>query len=116
MSFDLDAWQSLAGHGMDEAARVHLNHVCISFKDVCGTGKSQIRFAEVPLDNATEYAAEDAEVTLRLWRLFKCRIANEDANRVYELTDRPLVGVLAKMEDEGRPEDRRVGKECVSTG
>ena len=53
MSFDLDAGQSLAGHGMDEAANVHLNHTCISFKDVCGTGRNQISFAEVPLDAAT---------------------------------------------------------------
>src|SRR3546814_2586673 len=69
MSFDLDAGQSLAGHGMDEAAKTHLNHSCISFKDVAGTGKKQISFAEVPLDRATEYAAEDADVTLRPWQL-----------------------------------------------
>ena len=106
MSFDLDAGQSLAGHGMDEAARVHLNHICISFKDVCGTGKSQISFAEVPLDKATEYAAEDADVTLRLWKLFKTRVANEGATRVYELVDRPLVSVIAKMEHEGIKVDR----------
>ena len=106
MSFDLDAGQSLAGHGMDEAAKVHLGHTCISFKDVCGTGKSQISFAEVPLDKATEYAAEDADVTLRLWRLFKSRVANEGASRVYELVDRPLVAVIAKMEHEGIKVDR----------
>jgi len=101
MSFDLDAGQSLAGHGMDEAARVHLNHQCISFKDVVGSGKNQITFGEVPLDRATEYAAEDADVTLRLWKRFKVRVANEGANRVYELVDRPLVGVIAGMEYEG---------------
>ncbi|WP_420144554.1 DNA polymerase I [Sphingobium sp.] len=106
MSFDLDAGQSLAGHGMDEAARTHLNHECISFKEVVGTGKSQISFAEVPLPRATEYAAEDADVTLRLWKRFKPRIANEGANRVYELVDRPLVGVIAAMEHRGIKVDR----------
>jgi DNA polymerase-1 len=106
MSFDLDAGQSLAGHGMDEAARVHLNHQCISFKDVVGSGKNQISFGEVPLDRATEYAAEDADVTLRLWKRFKARVANEGASRVYELVDRPLVGVIAGMEFEGIKVDR----------
>ncbi|MEA3390796.1 DNA polymerase I [Sphingobium sp. CCH11-B1] len=106
MSFDLDAGQSLAGHGMDEAARVHLNHQCISFKDVVGSGKNQITFGEVPLDRATEYAAEDADVTLRLWKRFKARVANEGASRVYELVDRPLVGVIAGMEFAGIKVDR----------
>ncbi|MFD1106336.1 DNA polymerase I [Sphingobium olei] len=106
MSFDLDAGQSLAGHGMDEAARVHLNHTCISFKDVVGSGKNQITFGEVPLDRATEYAAEDADVTLRLWKRFKARVANEGASRVYELVDRPLVGVIAGMEYAGIKVDR----------
>jgi DNA polymerase-1 len=106
MSFDLDAGQSLAGHGMDEAARIHLNHTCISFKEVVGSGKNQISFSEVPLDRATEYAAEDADVTLRLWKRFKTRVANEGASRVYELVDRPLVGVIAGMEFAGIKVDR----------
>ncbi|MCC4233502.1 DNA polymerase I [Sphingobium soli] len=106
MSFDLEAGKSLSGHGMDEAARQHLGHECISFKEVVGTGKNQISFAEVPLPRATEYAAEDADVTLRLWKRFKARIANEGANRVYELVDRPLVGVIAKMEHQGIKVDR----------
>ena len=106
MSFDLEAGKSLSGHGMDEAARQHLGHECISFKEVVGTGKNQISFAEVPLPRATEYAAEDADVTLRLWKRFKARIANEGASRVYELVDRPLVGVIAKMEHQGIKVDR----------
>ena len=106
MSFDLDAGQSLSGHGMDEAARSHLGHECISFKEVVGTGKNQITFGEVPLDKATAYAAEDADVTLRLWKLFKTRVANEGANRVYELVDRPLVSVIARMEHRGIKVDR----------
>jgi DNA polymerase-1 len=106
MSFDLDAGQSLAGHGMDEAAKTHLGHTCISFKDVVGTGKSQISFAEAPLDRATAYAAEDADVTLRLWTLYKSRLHQEGATRIYEMVDRPLVPVIAKMERTGIKVDR----------
>ena len=106
MSFDLGAGKSLSGHGMDEAARQHLNHECISFKDVVGSGKSQISFAEVTLDRATEYAAEDADVTLRLWNIFKPQLHQEQVTRVYELVDRPLVSVIAKMEQTGIKVDR----------
>ena len=66
MSFDLEA--GLHGHGMDELAKLFLGHTCLRFKDLVGTGKQQISFAKVPLDKATEYAAEDADVTLRLWK------------------------------------------------
>lgn len=104
MSFDLDAGKN--GHGMDELARLHLNHECISFKSLCGTGKSQISFAEVPLDKATQYAAEDADVTFRLWQIFKHRLPQEGATRVYEMVDRPLVPVIAKMEHTGVKVDR----------
>jgi DNA polymerase-1 len=106
MSFNLDAGKSLGGHGMDEGAKVHLGHTCISFKDVVGTGKNQLSFAEVPLDKATAYAAEDADVTLRLWKLFKPRLHQEGATRIYELVDRPLVNVIAQMEHTGIKVDR----------
>lgn len=99
MSFALDAGKH--GHGMDELAKTHLDHICLSFKDVCGTGKSQISFAEVPLDRATEYAAEDADVTLRLWKLAKLRLPLEGGTRIYEMVDRPLVATIEKMEREG---------------
>jgi DNA polymerase-1 len=99
LSYDLDA--GLGGHGMDELAQRHLQHACIEFKTVCGTGKSQISFDKVTLDRATEYAAEDADVTLRLWRRLKPRLSREAATRVYELVDRPLVPVLAEMERAG---------------
>jgi len=101
MSFALEAGKGLGGHGMDEAAKQHLGHECISFKDVAGTGKKQISFAEVQIDRATEYAAEDADVTLRLWHIFKPRLVEESVTRVYELVDRPLVPVIAAMEREG---------------
>ncbi|MEN3748568.1 DNA polymerase I [Sphingomonas sp. HF-S3] len=99
MSFDLDA--GLHGHGMDELAATHLSHSCIAYKDVVGTGKSQLGFAQVDLKAATRYAAEDADVTLRLWRRFKPRLAYESVTRVYETVDRPLVSVIAGMECAG---------------
>ena len=99
MSFDLDA--GLHGHGMDELAATHLSHSCIAFKEVVGTGKKQLGFHEVDLATATRYAAEDADVTLRLWRRFRPRLAYEGATRVYEMVDRPLVTVLAGMERAG---------------
>ncbi len=105
LSYDLDA--GLGGHGMDDLAQRHLDHACIEFKTVCGTGKSQITFDKVTLDVATEYAAEDADVTLRLWQRLKGRLASEAATRVYELVDRPLVPVLAKMEQAGIKVDRQ---------
>jgi DNA polymerase-1 len=104
LSYDLDA--GLGGHGMDDLAQRHLDHACIEFKTVCGTGKNQISFDKVPLDRATEYAAEDADVTLRLWHRLKPRLPQEAATRVYELVDRPLGPVLAKMEMAGIRVDR----------
>ena len=99
MSFDLDA--GLHGHGMDELAATHLSHSCIAFKDVVGTGKKQLGFQEIDLKTATRYAAEDADVTLRLWRRFKPRLAFEGGTRVYEMVDRPLPAVIAAMEMAG---------------
>jgi DNA polymerase-1 len=101
MCFDLEAGKGLSGHGMDEAASEHLGHICISFKDVAGSGKKAISFAEVPLDRATEYAAEDAEVTYRLWQVFKPRLHQDGVTRVYELVDRSLVATVAAMERAG---------------
>ncbi|MBI0475801.1 DNA polymerase I [Sphingomonas sp. MA1305] len=104
MSFDLDA--GLHGHGMDELAATHLSHSCIAFKDVVGTGKSQRGFHEVDLKAATRYAAEDADVTYRLWKRFKARLPVEGSTRVYEMVDRPLVPVIARMETRGIKVDR----------
>ncbi|MGB7654584.1 MAG: DNA polymerase I [Novosphingobium sp.] len=105
MSFDLDAGRSEdgigGGHGMDELSTRHLAHTTLTFKDVCGTGKKLIPFGEVPLDRATEYAAEDAEVTWRLHRLLKPRLSEEAATRIYERVDRPLIPVVAAMERAG---------------
>ena len=104
MSFDLDAGRH--GHGMDELAATHLSHSCIAYKDVTGTGKKAIGFAEVDLKAATRYAAEDADVTLRLWRRFTPRLPAESATRVYQMVDRPLPAVIARMERHGIKVDR----------
>ena len=86
------------GHGMDELSRLHLGHEPIPFKSVCGTGKSQKSFRHVALEPATAYAAEDADVTLRLWRLLKPRLAEERLVTVYETLERGMPAVLAQME------------------
>ncbi|WP_293703807.1 DNA polymerase I [Sphingopyxis sp. UBA6734] len=99
MSFALDAGKHQ--HGLDELAKLHLDHTCLTFKDMCGTGKSQISFAEVQLDRATEYAAEDADVALRLWKLLKLRLPIEGGTRVYEMVDRPLASIVEGMERAG---------------
>jgi DNA polymerase-1 len=104
LSFDLDAGKH--GHGMDDLCKTHLAHTTIAFKDVCGSGKNQLTFDLVPLDRATHYAAEDADVTLRLWKRLKPRLVREEATRVYEMVDRPLVPVVAAMEKAGILVDR----------
>ncbi len=110
MSFALDAGRGESGmgggHGMDELSERHLGHTPLAFKDICGTGKKAVQFGEVPLDRATEYAAEDADVTLRLYRVLKPRLAEEGGTRVYERVDRPLIPVVARMEREGIRVDR----------
>ncbi len=110
ISFDLDAGRGEdgigGGHGMDELAQRHLGHTCIAFKEVCGTGKKAISFAEVPLDKAVAYAAEDADVTWRLHAVLKSRLADEGASRVYQRVDRPLIAVVAQMERHGIKVDR----------
>ena len=108
MSFDLDAGRSedMAGHGMDELATRHLGHATLTFKEICGTGKKAIPFGEVPLDRATAYAAEDADVTWRLHALLKPRLSAEHATRIYERVDRPLIAVVAGMERHGIHVDR----------
>ncbi|HEY0600029.1 DNA polymerase, partial [Brevundimonas sp.] len=91
----------LHGHGMDELARLHLGHDPIPFKQVAGAGKAQKSFKHVELKPATCYAAEDADVTLRLWRILKPRLAQAKLTTVYETLERPLPAVLADMERAG---------------
>ena len=89
------------GHGMDALAEFHLGHTTIKYKEVVGIGQSQITFDHVPLDKALAYAAEDADVTLRLHRLLKPRLVREHMTAVYERLERPLIPVLASMESNG---------------
>jgi DNA polymerase-1 len=106
MSFDLDAGRTIGGHGLDELAKLNFDHECISFKSLCGTGAKQITFDKVPLGPATEYAAEDADITLRLWLRLRPRLAQEGVSRVYERVDKPLVPVISRMERRGVKVDR----------
>ncbi len=119
LSFDMDAGRSEdgigGGHGMDELSTRHLGHTTLTFKDVCGTGKKAIPFGQVPLDRATEYAAEDAEVTWRLHQVLKPRLSAEGATRIYERVDRPLVPVVAEMERHGIRVDREALAALSST-
>jgi DNA polymerase I len=108
MSYALEC--GLHGHGMDELSAMHLGHTPISFKQVAGTGKNQVTFDYVPLKEATAYAAEDADVTLRLWRVFKPRLPKEGLTTVYETLERPLVPVLARMEEAGVKADAAILK------
>jgi len=91
----------LHNHGMDGLSERYLNHTPIPIKPLLGTGKSAITFDRVPIDEATKYAAEDADITLRLWQLFKPRLHASKVTRVYEGLERPLIPVLAQMERSG---------------
>lgn len=106
MSYALDA--GVHGHGMDELSKLYFDHAPIAFKEMVGTGKAQITFDLVPVPDATKYAAEDADVTLRLWHVLKARLVAENRMTVYQTLERPLVPVLAKMEMEGVFVDRSV--------
>ena len=91
----------LHGHGMDELAELHLNYTTVKYAEVAGSGKSQVTFDLVPLDRALRYAAEDADVTWRLQQVLKPRLLAERLVAVYETLERPLVAVLAAMEQAG---------------
>lgn len=99
LSFVLDG--GLHGHGMDELSTLHLDYKPIPFKEVAGTGKNQITFDQVPLAKACDYAAEDADITLRLHQVLKPRLVREHMVTFYERLERPLAPVLARMEDAG---------------
>ncbi|WP_170382151.1 DNA polymerase I [Ruegeria atlantica] len=96
------------GHGMDTLSERYLSHTPIPIKPLLGSGKSAITFDKVPIDEATAYAAEDADITLRLWKLFKPQLHQVQVTTVYETLERPLVPVLAEMEMHGIKVDRDV--------
>ncbi len=100
MSYVLDSTKNL--HNMDDLAKIHLNYSTIHYTDVCGSGKNQIPFDNVSLDKALDYAAEDADITLRLYNIFNERFKNEsNLLKVYKDIDLPLLYVLFDMEEWG---------------
>ena len=104
MSYALNA--GLHGHGMDTLSERYLGHEPIPIKSLLGGGKSAITFDRVPIDEAVTYAAEDADITLRLWQLFRPQLHRTRVTTVYETLERPLVPVLAQMEMTGVKVDR----------
>ncbi|MBB6261228.1 DNA polymerase-1 [Paenochrobactrum gallinarii] len=106
LSYVLDAGAN--AHGMDALAERWLGHKTIVYKDVAGTGKNAVTFDMVDLDKATAYAGEDADVTLRLWQVLKPRLIADGLTSVYERLERPLVAVLARMEERGISVDRQI--------
>ena len=99
LSYTLDAGNNR--HNMDTLAKLHLGHKTISYKDVVGTGKKQLNFSEVDLKSATEYAAEDADITLRLYEILSERVAEEKLEKIYEVFEKPMINILSKIETNG---------------
>ena len=106
LSYVLDA--GLNRHNLDLLAKIHLNHENIKFKEVVGTGKSEVTFDEVKIEDAYKYACEDAEITLKLYNIFKDRIVKEKCFQVYDILEIPLVDVLARMENNGIKIDKTI--------
>ena len=99
LSYTLDA--GLNRHNLDILAEIHLNHKTITYKDLVGTGKKQLNFSDVDLEKATEYASEDADVTLRLYKILKTRLDEEKLNKIYEYFEKPMVKLLSQLEING---------------
>ena len=99
MSYVLDAGKNR--HNMDTLSEIHLQHKTISFKEIVGTGKKEINFSDVALDKAMEYAAEDADITYRLYKIFSKSLKLEKLTNIYEIFEKPLIKILAFMEIEG---------------
>ena len=99
MSYVLDAGKNR--HNMDTLSEIHLGHKTISFKEIVGTGKKEINFSDVELDKAMEYAAEDADITYRLYKIFNKNLKLEKLTNIYEIFEKPLIKILAFMEIEG---------------
>ncbi|OYU91040.1 MAG: DNA polymerase I [Bradyrhizobiaceae bacterium PARB1] len=106
MSYALDAGRN--AHGLEALAESWLGHAMLGYGDIIGSGKNKLTYEQVKIDRATEYAAEDADVLLRLWTVLKPRLAAERMNTVYETLERPLIAVLARMERRGISIDRQV--------
>ena len=99
ISYALDAGSNR--HNLDTLSEIHLEHKTISYKELVGTGKNKLNFSDIELDKATEYAAEDADVTLRLYNHLKSKLNEEKLNKVYESFEKPMVQLLSKIEFNG---------------
>jgi DNA polymerase-1 len=99
LSYTLDAGNNR--HNMDILSEIHLGHKTISYKDLVGTGKKQLNFADIDLKPATEYAAEDADVTLRLYNILSERVTEEKLDKIYEIFEKPMIKILSKLETNG---------------
>ena len=99
LSYTLDAGNNR--HNMDTLSELHLGHKTISYKDLVGTGKKQLNFADVDIKPATEYAAEDADITLRLYEVLSERVSEEKLERVYEEFEKPMIKILSRLEMNG---------------
>jgi DNA polymerase-1 len=104
LSYTLDAGNNR--HNMDTLSEIHLGHKTITYKELVGTGKNQLNFSEISLEDATKYAAEDADVTLRLYNLLLDRVNNEKLNKIYDLFEKPMIKLLSKLEINGIKVDK----------
>ena len=105
MSYVLDAGKNR--HNMDTLSEIHLGHKTISYKEIVGTGKKQINFSEVNVEDAKNYAAEDADITFRLYKKFLINLKNEKLMNIYETFEKPLIKILAHMEINGIKLDKK---------
>ena len=99
ISYTLDA--GINRHNLDTLSQIHLNHKTITYKELVGTGKNKLNFSDIELNKATEYAAEDADITLRLYNYLKERLNEEKLNKIYEVFEKPMVKLLSKLELNG---------------
>ena len=99
LSYTVDAGNNR--HNMNILSEIHLGHKTLSYKDLVGTGKKQLNFSDVNLEDATKYAAEDADVTLRLYNILKSRVDEEKLNKIYEVFEKPMIKLLSKLETNG---------------
>ena len=99
LSYTLDAGNNR--HNMDTLSELHLGHKTISYKEIVGTGKKQLNFSEVDLKSATAYAAEDADVTFRLYEILSERMSEEKLNKIYDVFEKPMIKILSKLETTG---------------
>ena len=99
LSYTLDAGNNR--HNMDTLSELHLGHKTISYKELVGTGKKQLNFSEVDLKSATAYAAEDADITLRLYEILSERVSEENLDKVYNFFEKPMIKILSKLETTG---------------